>query len=218
MSPLWITIIGAIITAVLTGIITFIITKYSITKKYSSKNLICTILGRYSLLNFSQEIKDDIKIFYKEEQTQSISMFQFQISNIGNEAIDNQPVIIQFDENTIIKDFNINTEPPIGFGNITTEISPNSTLNISIELLNPKDSLILEIITINNSSNNFNIYSKNKNVKFAIYDYQDEAEEVKKFALELSKRLDKPMTLLPLLPEIIRSYPKLFRLMKADKK
>ena len=198
------------------GIITFLITRYSINKKFMTKVIEFVGLENYSLLSFSDIIKNEIEINYGGSTVKSISLYKFRIQNIGLESIKNQTITIIFDLNTIIKKYFISTEPEVGFGEKSIQVDKNR-INLKFDLINPKDIINLELITINNINDGYEVFGKNDNVILTIFDYKREKEKMIALIGEISDKFNSPFSLIPYISKIIISYPKLYKLMKYDK-
>jgi len=143
-------------------------------------------------------------------------LYKFRIQNIGLESINKQPITIVFDENAIIKKLFILTKPEIGFGEIAFHID-NNRIDLKIDLMNPKDSINLELITINNLIDGYKIFGKNDNVILSIFDYKNEKEKLIALLEEVSGKINQPFSLIPYLLKIIKIYPKLYKITRIDR-
>jgi hypothetical protein len=198
------------------GLITFLITRYSINRKYLAKVIEFIGLENYSLLSFSDIIKNEIEINYEGSSVNSISLYKFRIQNVGLESIKNQPITIIFDENTTIKKYFIKTEPEIGFGEIDCQINKNK-IDFKFNLINSKDKINLELITINNIKDGYEVFGKNDNVILYIFDYKKEKEKMISLLEEISSKFSQPFSLIPYMLKIIISYPKVYKLMRIER-
>lgn len=203
---------------VLTSIVTFLITSHFTKKNFRTKILECVLLEKYSPVTFSSDILENIKITYDGVEANSIQVFKYRIENCGLEAIKSQPIKINFAKNSIIKKCCITHFPAELFGKIEYEAIGEDQLFISIELLNPQDYILVEVVTINGENDSVEIFAKNENVIFRKYDYKKEKEDTINLMSEISVKFDSPLLLLPYLPKILKTYPSLFRLMKIDNK
>ncbi len=208
----------ALLTFVLTSAFTFYITWHFTKKNYKTKILECILLEKYSPVKFSSEILKDVKITYDGSETNSIQVFKLRIENVGLEAIKTQPIIFKLEEKSVIKRFTIAHFPEELFGNIDAEIINNNKLSLSIDLLNPMDNILLEIVSINGINDSIEIFAKNENVIIKNYNYKKEMSETLSLMNEIVVNYDNPILLLPYLPKILKTYPSLYRLTKVQNK
>jgi hypothetical protein len=87
-------------------------------------------------------------------------------------AIGNQPIQIRIDRSSKIVGYSVKTEPEVGFGVIHEDQSENYALDLNVELLNPGDRVFIELISVNNESDEIDVYMKNANVVNRIYTRQ----------------------------------------------
>ena len=66
----------------------------------------------------------------------------------------------------------------MGFGDIIERKREGNELDLEIELLNPDDRLSIEVVSIDNTSEQINIYMKNANVKSRIYSRKSAEKEL----------------------------------------
>lgn len=132
----------------------------------------CIINDVSSLLSFAETISNELEVTYKGERASSVLLFNIEIFNSGNLAIGKQPVKIRLDRDAKIVGYSLKTEPDVGFGEIEKSLTGNA-LDISIELLNPKDRVAIEIISVNNNSDKIDVYMKNANVNSRVYTRRD---------------------------------------------
>ena len=110
-----------------------------------------------------------------------------------------QPCLIRLDDKAKIIGYSIKTQPAVGFGEISKSQSQNS-LDLSIQLLNPGDRVYLELISVNNASEEIDVYMKNANVICRSYTRQAAESAI---LGTLSKAVDPRLMFLA----IIRSLP-----------
>ncbi|MEG4282446.1 hypothetical protein QUB68_04910 [Microcoleus sp. A006_D1] len=188
-------IIGAVVGSVITAGVSMWIAK----KTSQVRRVDCIINDASSLLSFSDTIRTELEIKYSGEQASSVFLFNLEVFNSGNQAIINQPCLIRLDDQAKIIGYRIKTQPAVGFGEISKLQSQNS-LDLSIQLLNPGDRVYLELISVNNVSDEIHVYMKNANVLDRLYTRQ--AAEIAILGT-LSKAMDPTLMLLA----IIRSVP-----------
>lgn len=156
--------IAAIIGAVVGSVITAAASIFIWRKTSQVRRVDCIINDASSLLSFSDAIRTKLEIKYSGEQASSVFLFNLEVFNSGNQAIGNQPVLIRLDNKAKIVGYSIKTQPTVGFGKISELQPQNSELDLSIELLNPGDRVYLELISVNNASDQIDVYMKNANV------------------------------------------------------
>jgi hypothetical protein len=186
---------GAVVGSVITAAVSMWITK----KTSQIRRVDCIINDAFSLLSFSDTIRTKLEIKYSGEQASSVFLFNLEVFNSGNQAVENQPCLIRLDDKAKIIGYSIKTQPAVGFGEISKSQSQNS-LDLSIQLLNPGDRVYLEIISVNNASEKIDVYMKNANVICRSYTRQ--AAESAILGI-LSKAVDPRLMFLG----IIRSLP-----------
>ncbi|MGD2179684.1 hypothetical protein [Lusitaniella coriacea] len=124
----------------------------------------CVINDASSLLTFSDTIRSELEVKYSGELATSVFLFNLEVFNSGNQAVENQPVLIRLDDNAKIVGYSTKTEPEVGFGKISELQRQNGELDMNIELLNPGDRVYIELISVNNLSDQIEVYMKNANV------------------------------------------------------
>jgi hypothetical protein len=186
---------GGVVGSVITAAVSMWITK----KTSQIRRVDCIINDASSLLSFSDTIRTKLEIKYSGEQASSVFLFNLEVFNSGNQAVENQPCLIRLDDKAKIIGYSIKTQPAVGFGEISQSQSQNS-LDLSIQLLNPGDRVYLEIISVNNASEKIDVYMKNANVICRSYTRQ--AAESAILGI-LSKAVDPRLMFLG----IIRSLP-----------
>ena len=157
--------VGAVAGAALTAAVSIFIWK----KTHKIRRVDCIIDDASSLLSFSDEIRNELQIIYAGEPANSVFLFNLEIFNSGTLAIGSQPVIIRLDKEAKIVGYSLKTIPKVGFGEIKEMSRSQNDLDLNIELLNPQDRVYIELTSINNSSEQINVYMKNANVIPRIY-------------------------------------------------
>lgn len=153
-------IIGGIVGAAITATASIFIWQ----KTSRVRRVDCVINGASSLLTFSDTIRSELEVKYSGELATSVFLFHLEVFNSGNQAIENQPVLIRLDNNAKIVGYSLKTEPKVGFGKINELKRQNGELDMSIELLNLGDRVYIELISVNNFSDQIEVYMKNANV------------------------------------------------------
>jgi len=163
-NPTLAAILGAIAGAIITSIGSYLVFKS--TKKL--KRIDVQIYDSKSLLNFSQDIADKLKVIYDGSDVNSIFLHTVEVIHTGNDAIENQPITIKLDSHSTIVSFDIQTFPEEEFGTIVHEIQ-GSQAKFIVSLLNPNDKIIFQLISINNKSDEIKVFAKHPNVIYRIY-------------------------------------------------
>ena len=156
--------VGAIVGAIITGVISLLIAR----REQKRKRVDCALGDPVTLVTISETIKKKLNITLDGQPVSSVYLFPLEIANSGDLAVSNQPVIVQLAEGAKIIDYKIETEPKIGFGNVATKISGN-VFELRIDLLNPKEHVNLEVVSVDNSSDVIEIGLKNENVETRIF-------------------------------------------------
>lgn len=99
-------------------------------------------------------------------------MFNIEVFNSGTLAIGNQPVQIRLDKTAKVVGYSVKTQPEVGFGKVQESQPENNALDLNIELLNPGDRVLIELISVNNESDAIDVYMKNANVINRVYTRQ----------------------------------------------
>jgi hypothetical protein len=186
-------IIGAIGGAIITGTISFFISQ----KEQKRKRVDCALGDVVSLLTISESIKKKLNITLDNQPVSAVFLFPLEIINSGDLAIRNQPLIVELAPGAKIIDHKIETEPKIGFGNITTKVNGN-VFELQIELLNPKERVNIEVVSVDNPSDTLEVGLKNENVETRIYTQKS----VENTLLSFSLSGEMPLITLSILGEI----------------
>ncbi len=161
--------IAALLGGLVGAIITSIVSVYIWKKTHKIKRVDGIIGDITSLLTFSEKIKDQLEIKFSGSEAKAVYLFSIDISNSGTEAVESHPVNIRLDESSNIVDYSISTEPEIGFGDIKEKRKEGNILDLEIALLNPDDSVSIEIVSLDNTSEQIDLYMKNANVQTRVY-------------------------------------------------
>ncbi|NES20975.1 MAG: hypothetical protein F6K41_19090 [Symploca sp. SIO3E6] len=157
--------VGALAGAVLTAGVSIFIWQ----KTNKIRRVDCIISDASSLLSVSDEIRNELKIIYAGETANSVFLFNLEVFNSGTLSIGSQPIRIRLDSEAKIVGYNLKTTPEVGFGEIKELSRSQGGLDLSVELLNPQDRVYIELISINNSSEQIDVYMKNANVITRVY-------------------------------------------------
>ena len=158
-------VLGGLAGAIITSIISFYIWK----KTHKIKRVDGVIGDISSLLSFSEKIKDQLEIKFSGTEAKAVYLFSVDVTNSGTEAVNNHPVNIRLDESSKIVDYSITTDPEVGFGDIIEKKKEGYALDLEIALLNPDDRVSIELVSLDNASEQINIYMKNANAQSRIY-------------------------------------------------
>ena len=96
-------------------------------------------------------------------------MISLDVVNTGTDPVKEQPVRVRLAEGAQIVDYTYQTEPSVGFGEIK-ELSWNkNALDLEVELLNPKDKVTVELVSLDNPNETVEVYLKNEGVESQTY-------------------------------------------------
>src|SRR4030067_3861140 len=76
------------------------------------------LLSKTSLIEIKPDIRNRIKVFYEDKETDKIYSFKVRVVNYGNVALRNQKISFQFDAATQIISDSFVTKPAEGFEEI----------------------------------------------------------------------------------------------------
>ena len=158
-------IIGAVAGAFLTGVLSLYIWKKS--KKIT--RLDCGIADPKSLLAISDSIRDKLEVIYEDKIVSRAYLFLIEIVNTGTEPIENQPVRVRLAEGSTIIDYRLESEPQFDFGEVRELKLKGHELDVEVKLMNKQDRLSIEILSIENPTDEIEIGLKNKGVEARIY-------------------------------------------------
>jgi len=161
--------IAAVLGGLAGAIITSIISIYIWKKTHKIKRVDGVIGDISSLLTFSEKIKDQLEIKFSGVEAKAVYLFSIDITSSGTEAVENHPVNIRLDESSKIVDYSITTDPEVGFGDIIEKKKEGNALDLEIALLNPNDRVSIEVVSLDNDSEQINLYMKNVDVQSRIY-------------------------------------------------
>ena len=161
--------IAALLGGLAGAIITSIVSVYIWKKTHKIKRVDGIIGDISSLLTFSEKIKDQLEIKFSGAEAKAVYLFSIDISNSGTEAVESHPVNIRLDESSNIVDYSIATDPEVGFGDIIETRKEDNALDLEIALLNPDDRVSIEVVSLDNSSEQIDLYMKNANVQSRVY-------------------------------------------------
>ncbi len=197
-------LVGAIIGAVVGALISASVPLYIWLKDRRLKRLECVVGTPAALLTVSDAIKNKLNILYEGNQVSSAILFPVEVTNSGTLAIQDQPIIIKLDESAKIVDYKIETKPKIGFGKIESVVV-GSSLNLKVELINPKDEVKIEILSVDNSSNKIEVGLKNQDVEVQMI-----SQEYIDTLIENTKKIRTWASLLPTGPLAVELTDKYF--------
>lgn len=164
-NPIIAVVLGGLVGAIITGIISL----YTWRKTHKVKRVDGVIGDISSLLTFSDKIRDQLEVKFSGEEAKAVYLFSIDIINSGTEAVTTQPVNIRLDNSSKIVDYSIITDPEVGFGDIVEKKKEGNALGLEIELLNPNDRVSIEVVSLDNESEQIYVYLKNANVQSRVY-------------------------------------------------
>lgn len=212
-NPTTAAILGGLAGAILTSLVSLFIWK----KTHKIKRIDGITNDASSLLTFSDKIKDQLEIKYLGAEAKSVYLFSIDIINSGTEAITKQPVGIRLDDCAKIVDYTIRTEPEVGFGEIPEKHKNGNALDLEIDLLNPKDRVSIELVSIDNQNEQLDIYLKNKNVQSRVYSRKSAEQQLRSALSDREMVLLAFTSAIPFLGGISKSLMTLSLAQRIDK-
>ncbi|HAQ19375.1 MAG TPA: hypothetical protein DCR40_09120 [Prolixibacteraceae bacterium] len=128
---------------------------------------------------FDKNTVGELNIVINGIESNALFSNQFLIENTGQIPLKNIPITIKFDTlDSLFKIYNytIQTQPPLEFGNIDKKLS-RTNLSINVDLINPKDKILINILT--NSRNKSGLYSKSEGMILSKAEIKEEKKEDK---------------------------------------
>ena len=141
------------------------------------------LLSKTSLIEIKPDIRNKIKVFYEDKETDKIYSFKVRVVNYGNVALRNQKISFQFDAAAQIISDSFVTKPAEGFEEIfhTEGGVQSNKREYVISLLNPLklgDEIVWNFITINNNSDYIKVSARGEGLEFNLFDPITKNEEV----------------------------------------
>jgi len=152
--------LGAIAGAIISAVVSVVIWRRTL----KTQKIDCLVHDVSSLLSVSEKIKNKLEINYDDQPVKAVYFVSLEIINSGNQAVKKQPISIRMSSDSKIIDYSVVTDPKIGFGEITNVGKDDDVLDLVVDLLNPKDRVYLEIVSIDNTDESIDVYLKNANV------------------------------------------------------
>ena len=90
--------------------------------------------------------------------------YSLEFANTGTDAIRDQPLLILVEDGARIVDYLTSTCPSVGFGNIDQSSWHGNSLELKVALFNPNDRLVIEIVSLDNSTSEIRVVMKNADV------------------------------------------------------
>lgn len=158
-------IVGGVVGALITALVSIVIWR----KSQKISRLDCVIGDVTSLLSISDSIKDRLEVFVSGTKASSVLLFTLELTNTGTEAIEAQPILVRLDPSAEIVDFKVETEPAVGFGEVAQRRLDGGELDLEVELLNPADRVAIEVLSVDNETEQVDVFLKNKGVSARVY-------------------------------------------------
>lgn len=158
-------ILGALAGAVVTSAVSVFIWR----RTHKVKRIDCVVDDVSSLLAFSEQIQDRLEVKFAGNEAKSVYLISLEIANTGTEAVAAQPVHVRLADGARIVDYTVKTDPAVGFGDVAEKYKNGPALDLEIALLNPRDRVSIEIVSIDNTSEQVDVYMKNANVQSRVY-------------------------------------------------
>lgn len=163
--PVVAAILGGLAGAFISGLVSVYIWRRSV----KIKRVDCIINDVSSLLSVSEKIKDQLAVSFSGNPVNAVYLISIDLICTGNIAVTNQPINIRLAQGSRVIDYSKKTHPPVGFGNIEEIKKESNCLDLVIELMNPGDRLSLEIVSIDNVTDDITVFMKNANVQTRIF-------------------------------------------------
>jgi len=206
-------LLGALVGAIISGAVTIYIWR----KTRKITRLDCAVDDPKSLLKFASNISDKLEVKYEGEQASSAYLFPLELANTGTEPIETQPVQIRLSPGSRILNYSVHTEPEIGFGEISCTNQDGNELDLEVALLNPKDRIIIEIISLNNPDDKIDVGLKNKGVVARVYSRRSAESALSNISGDLSLTTYAAISALPLIGSIGRALTSIELAKRIDK-
>jgi hypothetical protein len=117
------------------------------------RDLQIEILSNSPLISVEGDIAEDIKILYKDQPVQTLSVILLRIENTGNVPIRetdySQPVLISVSPDAEVGEFSIVETRPLGIDLSLEKIAPHQ-VEFSRSLINPGDQVLVKILVVDN--------------------------------------------------------------------
>jgi hypothetical protein len=133
-------------------------------KSNKIKRVDCVFDDPIALLTQSDAFRGRLDLQFNGRPVTAAYVFTFEIVNTGNQAVANQPVLLRFAEDREVVDVKVETEPSLGFGDVTITGKGARDVHVAIALLNPGDSIRLEVLTLGNQHESVKVGLKNADV------------------------------------------------------
>ena len=169
------------------------------------QNQLCAIDDPTSLLSFASGIGDKLEVKYQGEQASSVFLFPLEVANTGTEPIENQPIEIHLSPGSRVLSYSIRTDPEIGFGDVTCIRQDGNCLHLEVALLNPRDRVLVETISLNNPNDDIEVGLKNKGVEARVYSRRTAESALSKLSGDWSLTMYAAMSALPFFGSIGRA-------------
>jgi hypothetical protein len=165
----------------------------------------CAVDDAKSLLSFASNIGDKLEVKYDGEVAAAVYLFQLEVANTGTEPVDRQPIRIRLGPGAKVLKYSVQTEPPIGFGDIVCTKQDANELCLEVALLNPKDRVFVEVISINNADGQIDVGLKNRGVDARVYSRRSAESVLSNLSGDLSLSTFAVLSALPIVGNLGRA-------------
>ena len=161
--------VAAILGAVAGALVSGLVSVYIWRRTRTLRRVDCVVTDAVSLLSFSEQVKNQLKITFSGIPVQSLYLMSVDVINTGTVAITQQPVNIRLADGARIIEYSLTTEPPVAFGEISETEHREHRLGLQIHLMNPGDKVSIELLSLDNPDATLNVYLKNMDVQTRVY-------------------------------------------------
>ena len=158
-------VVGAVVGSLLTVIVSAIIRRLM----RRVRRVECVITEVSSLLTASDRIANELEVTFSGKAAQSVYLVSLDVVNTGTDPVKKQPVRVRLAEGAQIVDYKCETAPSVGFGEVKELARDKNMLDLEVELLNPRDKITVEIVSLDNPNETVEVYLKNEGVESRTY-------------------------------------------------
>jgi hypothetical protein len=134
---------------IIVPILSLIVVIFAYLRRFAKPSLSYKVINIIPLLDFRKEVSDKLRITYESEEVEDATVLLIHFANTGNVKVDSsdikKPITCIFEKDVKVLKAEITEGKAKNLGiNITTK---DNSVTINLELLNPKESFTIKIIT-----------------------------------------------------------------------